>query len=58
MTYSGPSLATVLVAIFATLKLTDNIDWSWWWVFSPWLIAGGIALVATLIIAVVTALTD
>ena len=21
--------------MFLTLKLTDNIDWSWWWVTSP-----------------------
>ncbi len=21
--------------LFAALKLTGQIDWSWWWVFSP-----------------------
>jgi len=21
--------------VFLILKLTDNIDWSWWWVTSP-----------------------
>ena len=41
-TSSGVSLATVLVAIFVVLKLTHVIDWSWWWVFSPWWI--GIAI--------------
>jgi hypothetical protein len=35
---SGISLTTVLFLIFLILKLTDNIDWSWWWVTSPlWL---------------------
>jgi len=29
----------VFFIIFLVLKLTDNIDWSWWWVFSPILIA-------------------
>lgn len=27
------SLALTLV--FITLKLTDQIDWSWWWVLAP-----------------------
>lgn len=25
----------LLTLIFITLKLTDFIDWSWWWVLSP-----------------------
>ena len=25
----------ILTIIFIVLKLTDNIDWSWIWVFSP-----------------------
>jgi len=29
---------TLLIA-FVTLKLTDVIGWSWWWVVSPWWIA-------------------
>lgn len=41
-TSGGVSLATVLVAIFVVLKLTHVIDWSWWWIFSPWWI--GIAI--------------
>lgn len=32
---SGISLTTVLFLIFLILKLTGNIDWSWWWVTSP-----------------------
>lgn len=24
-----------LTIIFTILKLTDDIDWSWWWVMSP-----------------------
>lgn len=37
----------LLALIFITLKLTDYIDWSWWWVLAPiWvpvLIALGLA---------------
>ena len=28
----------LLALVFITLKLTDYIDWSWWWVLAPiWL---------------------
>lgn len=34
----GPGFLSSLALIFITLKLTDIIDWSWWWVLSPlWL---------------------
>ncbi len=34
----GIGLPFLLFVIFTILKLTDNIDWSWWWVTSPiWL---------------------
>lgn len=26
---------SILLLIFITLKLTNFIDWSWWWVLSP-----------------------
>jgi hypothetical protein len=32
---SGIGLTSILFLIFLTLKLTKNIDWSWWWVTSP-----------------------
>jgi len=32
------SMFTILFVVFLILKLTGNIDWSWWWVTSPlWL---------------------
>lgn len=31
----GISITMVLFIVFLVLKLTDNIDWSWWWVTSP-----------------------
>ena len=31
-------ILTMMFIVFLTLKLTGNIDWSWWWVTSPlWL---------------------
>lgn len=34
-TSSGLGLGSVLFIVFLILKLTGNIDWSWWWVTSP-----------------------
>lgn len=54
---------SILTLIFITLKLTDNIDWSWLWVLSPlWLPVAvvfafvGMVLVIGGIVAVVTAI--
>lgn len=44
-----PSIGIILTLIFVVLKLTEHIDWSWWWVLSPlWI---GIALPFVLIAA-------
>lgn len=43
------SLCTFLTVIFFGLKLTKAIDWSWWWVFSPFWIP---VLILSIIIAV------
>ena len=32
---SGVSFAGLLTIAFIVLKLTEVIDWSWWWVLSP-----------------------
>jgi hypothetical protein len=51
---SGIGLTGVLFVVFLVLKLTGNIDWSWWWVTSPlWIplvLAGCIFLSAVFII--------
>lgn len=44
------NLGTVLFLIFLVLKLTNHIDWSWWWVTSPlWIPVTLLVLVAVLI---------
>jgi len=51
--YKGLKLDSVLTLIFVVLKLTDNIDWSWWWVFSPILITFGLGLIIAIILILI-----
>jgi len=39
----GIGLGGVLFIVFLVLKLTDTIDWSWWWVTAP--LWGPVALI-------------
>jgi hypothetical protein len=50
----GIGFAGMLAILFIGLKLTNQIDWSWWWVLSPlWIPAAVILaiLVACLVVA-------
>ena len=50
--YSGVlSLPVLLTVLFFYLKLTHQIDWYWWWVWSPMLFELGFIL-GVLIIAI------
>lgn len=31
----GAGFLSLLTIVFITLKLTEVIDWSWWWVLAP-----------------------
>jgi hypothetical protein len=42
--YRGIGFGGMLAILFIGLKLTGNIDWSWWWVLSPLWIPVGIVL--------------
>ena len=46
---SGIGFSGLLVIVFIMLKLTNVIDWSWWWVLSPIWISLIIILVALFI---------
>lgn len=48
----GVGLMTVVFTNFLILKLTDNIDWSWWWVTSPIWITGVLVLIGAMAVAV------
>ena len=52
-TSNGLGLGTVLFMVFLVLKLTGNIDWSWWWVTSPLWIPLSLMVVITLIVMTV-----
>jgi len=53
MSQANVDIGTLLAIIFTVLKLTGNIDWSWWWVLSPlWIplaIALGIGIIAVIV---------
>ena len=51
--YQGTGVATILFIIFVVLKLTGNIDWSWWWVSSPLWISWVFILVPAIVFWVI-----
>jgi hypothetical protein len=53
-------LAIVMVtAVLVTLRLTDVIRWSWWWVLSPlWIIALIVISIAVFALAALAAMND
>ena len=43
-------IASILTIVFVVLKLTNHIDWNWWWVVSPiWIPLGLIAVLFVVI---------
>lgn len=50
-TGEGIGFFGLLTILFIGLKLANYISWSWWWVFSPLWISGGVAIVALVIFA-------
>jgi hypothetical protein len=46
---SGIGLFGILGIIFIVLKLTHLIDWSWFWVLSPFIIPGIILILIALL---------
>jgi len=50
--------AVLLGIVFIVLKLTHNIDWSWWWVLSPFWIPIAIILIIGLALGLITLLVD
>lgn len=50
--YVGTSFTTLLSILLIALKLTNNIDWSWWWVLAPIWIPLSIGLIILLAIVV------
>lgn len=51
----GIGFTGLLTVAFVVLKLTDVIDWSWWWVLSPIWISAALALIVLAVVAVIVA---
>ncbi|MEU2002057.1 hypothetical protein ACH47B_13295 [Rhodococcus sp. NPDC019627] len=44
--YRKPGPVLVVFIVFLILKVTDTINWSWWWVTSPlWIWAGALTAI-------------
>ncbi len=52
-TAGGTGLGFILFIVFLILKLTDQIDWSWWWITAPLWIPAALVLAAIVVIAVI-----
>ena len=55
---SGIGLGTILFVVFLVLKLTNFIDWSWWWVTAPLWIPFAIAGVLFLLAGIIKVLSN
>jgi len=54
-TSGGIGFTSLLAIVFITLKLTNVIDWSWWWVLSPlWIPAVILAIAFIIVFAVIS----
>jgi hypothetical protein len=53
MKESGISLGTILFIVFLILKLTETIDWSWWWVTAPLWIPFALVVVILIISGII-----
>jgi len=51
----GIGFVGVLTIVFIVLKLTNLIDWSWWWVLSPIWIS---VVISVIIVAVAYMIYD
>ena len=47
----GIGFVGALTILFVALRLTNFIDWSWWWVLSPiWILTIVLAVLCTILI--------
>ena len=55
---ASPGFCTILFIVFLILKLTNTIDWSWWWITAPLWIPLGIAIIALAIVGIIVVLSE
>ena len=58
MKEGGIGLGIILFIVFLVLKLTEVIDWSWWWVTAPLWIPIGFVIALTVLLGVLSAIFD
>ena len=58
MKEGGIGLGTILFIVFLVLKLTETIDWSWWWVTAPLWIPIGLVIALTVLLGVLSAIFE
>lgn len=51
---SANMFLSLLLLLFIGLKLSGHIDWSWWWVLSPFWIPAAVACVIGCVYVVAT----
>ena len=54
----GVSFCGLLTLIFITLKLTNFIDWSWWWILAPLWIPVGLIIFIVIILLLILFLKE
>jgi len=52
-TSGGIGFTGLLTILFIALKLTNVINWSWWWVLSPIWISFSVVIIILLIIFII-----
>lgn len=55
--HAGAPIPLILGLVFVVLKLTGNIDWSWWWVLSPFWICALFWLLLVAVLGIIVART-
>ena len=58
MKESGIGLDIILFVVFLILKLTGDIDWSWWWVTSPLWIPIAVVIVFMILGTIITGIIE
>lgn len=47
-----------LTIVFVILKITNNLDWSWWWIMSPIIIEFIVVLIIFILILISIIIND
>lgn len=52
----GVGIGAVVLVVFIVLKLVGAIDWSWWWVLSPFWIGLAVIVAGIVLLGVIKSL--